>query len=81
MSEKFSEPNFRKAIMEKCPHPNPCPFCGRTKYAPLDKFTMVQVQHQGTDIQFGESIPAAILVCSNCGHIDLFAMNPLGLTP
>ena len=81
MREKFSDANFRKAIAEKCPKPNPCPFCGKTKYAPFNKYTMVQVQSQGTDIQFGESIPAGIVVCTNCGHMNFFALSPLGLNP
>lgn len=81
MSIDFSEANLREALARKCPDPSPCPFCGFKSFAPYNKMTMLQVQSSGTGIQFGEAIPSAIVICSNCGYINLFALKPLGLNP
>jgi len=55
-----------------------CPFCGRDTWNVGD---ILAPHNLGMtkQIDFGSATPLVPLVCTNCGHVDLFAALPMGL--
>lgn len=74
----FSQEEFLRRAIEKMPDPQPCPFCGGTNYTAYPKFSNISIQDNFGAIEIGRSIPCGILMCSNCGHINLFSLGRLG---
>ena len=69
------------ALSEKRANPT-CEICGQNNWSVVDQAASVQL----TDLSGGfrippPQIPAAALVCNNCGNIRLFALGALGLLP
>ena len=55
----------------------PCPRCGQTHFTVANE-TRLSVEPTGL-MQMPTGIPAAIVVCNNCGYIMMHATKPLGL--
>ena len=47
----------------------------------MKEFASITVNDNYEGIRIGTSIPAGIVICKKCGHIDLFALGALGLLP
>lgn len=56
-----------------------CPFCGSRNYTSTDSIATILINTEITGINIGPTIPSGILVCTQCGHIELFALGALGL--
>ena len=56
-----------------------CPYCGGQKFTSTDKFASIIIGDDTTSVNLGPSIPSGMLICSNCGHIEFFALGALGL--
>lgn len=77
MSKYFSQEEFNRMLTEKCPSPDPCPFCGGRRFSTTDTICQLSVQKRLDGVEFGRSIPCGIAICSNCGHVNLFALGVL----
>lgn len=61
---------------------NPCARCGHQSFAIERNFITLQVQNSLKTLSIGgTTIPAAVVVCKNCGAITLHAFGVLGLLP
>lgn len=80
-SVKYDPNLFLKALEKKSNNrPIPaCPFCGGRDYSTTENVTTLLLNNEIGGINLGPTIPAGILVCNKCGHIDLFALGALGL--
>jgi len=58
-----------------------CPYCGGQTFTSTDSAASVLIGKDLSSIYIGPSIPAGIVVCDKCGHIELFALGALGLLP
>ena len=58
-----------------------CPYCGGQKFTSTDSAASVLIGKDLSSISIGPSIPAGIVICEKCGHIELFALGALGLLP
>ena len=59
-----------------------CPMCGNEHFVLLDSYLRNDIQEDLTSVMLGgPSIPAAAIVCSNCGFISQHALGVLGLMP
>lgn len=58
-----------------------CPFCGGKEFTSMKEFASIIVNDSYEGIRIGTSVPAGIVICKKCGHIDLFALGVLGLLP
>ena len=68
---------FQKWLNNKAPAHN-CGMCGANKWA-LGDIIQPPVR-TGDEIALGgPSIPAVMLICGNCAHIELFAAVKVGL--
>lgn len=56
-----------------------CPYCGGQKFTSTDKFATIFIGEEMNGITLGPNIPSGMIVCENCGHIELFALGSLGL--
>ena len=81
MSSPYSSSDFLKALQKKCPSPQRCPFCGNSSFSAAEEMVALQVQTSYEEIHIGTSIPCGIVLCLNCGHVNLFALGALGLIP
>lgn len=77
-SEEFLD-KLQKALVRP-PFPT-CPFCGGREFTSVKEFASITVNDNYEGIRIGTSIPAGIVICKKCGHIDLFALGALGLLP
>jgi hypothetical protein len=59
----------------------PCARCGQQKFSLLDGFASIPLSQEISNnvIIGGPSVPCAVIVCANCGHIDFHALGALGL--
>ena len=58
-----------------------CSVCGSRNFSVPGEFATVMASSEFKVANLGAHIPAAILICKKCGHIDLFALAALDLLP
>jgi hypothetical protein len=59
-----------------------CPMCGNNHFVLLDSYLRNDVQEDFESVRLGgPSIPATVIVCSNCGFMSQHALGTLGLLP
>ncbi len=59
-----------------------CPRCGHTSFELVGGYFNHFIQHDFSNINFGgQSIPTAVVICSNCGALSEHALGALGLLP
>lgn len=56
-----------------------CPHCGGSKFTTTSQVAKIIVGENIDGINLGPIIPAGMLICENCGHIDFFAIGALGM--
>ena len=56
-----------------------CPFCGGNKFTTTEKYANILIDDSIGKISIGPSVPAGMIVCERCGHIEFFALGVLGL--
>lgn len=56
-----------------------CPFCGGERFTTTDHLAAIMISQDKSNISLGPCIPAGMLICTNCGHIDFFSLGVLGL--
>ena len=56
-----------------------CPYCGGNKFTSTDKFSSIIIGDDLGSINIGPSVPAGMVICEKCGHIEFFALGVLGL--
>lgn len=76
------DPNeFIKAlgnVKNNQPAPN-CRFCGGQKFTTTHNMTTLLVNGDFDSISLGTTVPAGMLICERCGHIEFFSLGVLGL--
>lgn len=60
-----------------------CPMCGKNQWVLADGYFNHHIQNQVTGglVLGGPIIPAAAIICGNCGFISQHALGALGLLP
>ena len=59
----------------------PCPRCESSNFQVIGQ-TAISINENPTVISLGESaVPAALIVCTQCGFITMHALGSLGLIP
>ena len=56
-----------------------CPYCGGDKFTTTQSFATILTGDDTKNINLGPNIPAGMVICENCGHMEFFAMGALGL--
>ncbi len=56
-----------------------CRYCGGSNFTTTEDFATILVGKEMNSISIGPSIPAGMLVCEKCGHIEFFALGALGI--
>ena len=58
-----------------------CPRCGHPKFSVLDRIAKLDLHGLTANhiLELGLNVPAAILVCNNCGFLSMHALGVLGL--
>lgn len=56
-----------------------CPYCGGKKFTTTRNFATILTGNDTNSINLGTNIPAGMIICENCGHMEFFAMGSLGL--
>lgn len=80
MNTKYSSDEFKNALLKKLNNKLPkCTMCGNDKYILSEDFTSLFSQNDLKSISIGKYVPAGVIICRNCGHIELFALGMLGL--
>lgn len=77
---KYEPQKFIDALNKKAPNKKlVCPYCGGTQFTTLEEYASILINKEMTSINIGSSVPAGMIVCSTCGHIDFFALGTLDL--
>lgn len=68
-------------VLEQRKAGKPCHSCGNGSFELLDKFSNILLKDEidGALVLGGPTIPAAIVICNNCGAITFHALGALGL--
>lgn len=61
--------------------PLKCPFCDHDKFTTTDSLSSILIGKDLNGVSLGPTIPAGMLICEKCGHIEFFALGVLGLLP
>lgn len=77
-SEKFIDRVSNQ--MTKKPFP-PCRFCGGNSFTTTDSMATILIGKDLDTVSLGPSIPAGMVICKKCGHIEFFALGALGMLP
>ena len=55
-----------------------CRYCGGNKFTTTDSMASILIGKELHSVSLGPSVPAGMIVCEKCGHIDFFALGALG---
>lgn len=77
-NSSFSSKAFVEQIILKGANHYICPICSGKDFTVVDDVGTLLVSKNLTSLQIGRHIPCAIMVCTNCGHLDLFSIGVLG---
>ena len=78
--DKYNSNEFITKIQDKIADYK-CPICGNNHFTTPNSFGSISVQDSFSRINLGTSVPAGLLICDKCGHIDFIALGTLGLNP
>ena len=56
-----------------------CPYCGGQQFTTTDSLASILIGKEPNGIAIGPFIPAGMIICQKCGHIEFFALGALGL--
>lgn len=69
---------FIAVARERNPHFNECKNCGHRGRSVSDNTVMQNAWREGRT-RVGEGFVVALVACDNCGHIELFSLEALGI--
>lgn len=78
---KYESQEFLKALDERTKGHAipPCPFCGGSTFTVSSQVAKVIIGENIDEISIGSTIPAGVIVCKKCGHLNFFAIGALGM--
>ncbi len=77
---KYEPQKFINALNQKIPNQQLiCPYCKRNQFTTTEDFASILIGKDLSSVNIGPSIPAGMIICQNCGHIDFFALGALNL--
>jgi len=79
----YNPQEFRSAFLKRIGnnHFPSCPFCGGNQFEISNKYSSLLVGETFAGLNLGPTVPAGIIVCTRCGHIEMFSLGILGLLP
>ena len=80
---KYDSSEFIKRLTDRInnhEYPN-CPYCGGEVFTATENYAAVFIDKDFSNFSIGQNIPAGMVICEKCGHIELFALGALGLIP
>lgn len=83
MELKFDQRRFAETLLKTIGSGEvpACSICGHKEFATPAEFAAIPISDSFSNLTLGPSVPAGVLVCKKCGHIELFALGVLGLIP
>lgn len=78
---KFNPDEFITKISEKLVnHKMPaCPCCGGEHFTTTENYIAHIASNDLANVNMNVHVPAGMIICENCGHIEFFALGALGL--
>ena len=77
---KYVSKEFIEKLGDKIKKDYPdCPICGGGQFSSTNDFADIVVGNDFSKYNLGRRIPAGMVICKNCGHIDFFALGALDL--
>ncbi|MBA4320444.1 MAG: hypothetical protein C0412_18760 [Flavobacterium sp.] len=74
--KKFDREKFIKKLDEKGVNKE-CQRCGHKTFSLIDGYSFMPINETTGNILGGPAIPAILVVCNNCGSINLHALGAL----
>ena len=79
MKKKFDSQQALRILRERGIGRYTCIVCSGREFELHNEVTTLNVTDDVSSIRLGTYIPAAALICKNCGNIQLFALGTLGM--
>ena len=79
--KEFNQNDFIDALQRKFPSGQKCSACNGMQFIVGKEYATIYLGKSFDSITLGPNIPAGVLVCSQCGHIELFSLGIMGLMP
>ena len=78
--KKYDAQEFVKTLTQKTNNKEiRCEICGGNKFTTVEQFASIIIGDDVNSMHLGHQIPAGIIICTQCGHIELFALGALNL--
>ncbi len=78
--KEYNAENFIKVLRERTNNKEiKCDICGGNSFTTTEQFASIIIGKDLNSVQLGPQIPAGMLICEKCGHIDFFALGALNL--
>ena len=80
---KYNSEAFVEAVLSRLSNRSlpSCRFCGGKKFTTTQNFSTLPIASDFSSMRLGPNIPAGMIICETCGHIDFFALGALKLLP
>lgn len=78
--KEYNAQEFVKSLSQKINSREiKCGVCGGNSFTTPKQFASIIIGEDLDSIRLGHQIPAGMLVCDKCGHIEFFALGTLNL--
>ena len=76
---KYDSQEFVKKFNEKVPQIPSCPYCHGTQFTTTGECASILIGTDTSTLNIGPCIPAGMVICQKCGHIEFFALGTYGM--
>ena len=82
MEKSFNQTKFYEELKKRTKNKFPnCQYCGGNSFTIPEEMSSIVLSKNIAELQLGLSMPAGMVVCTRCGHVEFFALGALGLIP
>ena len=76
---KYNSRMFVEKFNKKVSQIPECPYCHGTNFTTTEECAIILIGNDTKNLNLGPHIPAGMVICQNCGHIEFFALGTYGL--
>lgn len=83
MNNTYNPNEFIESLLKRINKDNipACPYCGGNQFTTTESFASILIGKNLDSVNIGPTIPAGMMICEKCGHIDFFALGVHEMLP
>ena len=76
---KYDSQKFVRNFTEKIPQIPSCPYCHGEQFTTIEQCASIIIGNDVGQLNLGAQVPAGMIICKGCGHIEFFALGSYGM--